>query len=263
MKKGMTPKPAVTVNEYMERLPEPVRTTLEQIRKAIKEAAPLAEEGIGYGMPGYKYHGPLAYFAAFKNHCSYFPAGFSVIQQFSSELKKYEVDKGTIRFPLDKPLPAALVKKMVRAKMAENEARAAAKKLAKAKPVKAKVPKPTDAEQVSAFMGKLKHPLQEEIETVRKIIKKINPKITERIKWNAPSYYYKTEKAETDFVTFNPRAQQHVHLVFHHAAIATIKSPLLQGDYKDRRMVYFTNMKAIKAGKKELERVITELLKKI
>jgi hypothetical protein len=113
----------------------------------------------------------------------------------------------------------------------------------------------TDVEQVEAFMGKLKHPLKAEIEAVRAIIKG-NKKISERVKWNAPSYYYKE-----DLVTFNPRADKHVHLVFHHPHIVKIKSPLLEGDYKDRRMTYFTDMKAVRAGKKELERIVGELVK--
>ncbi len=116
----------------------------------------------------------------------------------------------------------------------------------------------TDKEKVSEYMTKLKHPLKDEIEAVRKIIKGSDKKISERIKWNAPSYYYKE-----DLVTFNHRNQKAVHLVFHHSAIVKIKSPLLLGDYKDRRMTYFKDMKEIKANKKELVRIMTALVKKI
>ncbi len=128
-------------------------------------------------------------------------------------------------------------------------------KTANSKPAKVK---PTDAELVDAFMEKLEHPLKEEIEAVRKIIKG-NDNISERIKWNAPSYHTFGQ----DFVTFNPRALEHVHLVFHHPYIVDIKSELLGGDYKDRRMMYFKNMSAVKAGKKELQRVIGEMVKKL
>lgn len=93
-------------------------------------------------------------------------------------------------------------------------------------------------DEVEEFMARLQHPLKVELGGVRKIIRNANKKINERMKWNAPSYYYKE-----DLVTFNPRALQHVHLVFHHAAVTKIQSPLLQGDYKDRRMVFFNNMK--------------------
>ena len=116
----------------------------------------------------------------------------------------------------------------------------------------------TETDQVDEFMKKLVHPLKAEIEVVRTIIKNSNPKIAERIKWNAPSYYYKE-----DLATFNPRAEQHVHIVFHHKLIPEIKSDLLEGDYKDRRMTYLRNMKEIKAHKKELERIMNDLVKRI
>ena len=108
--------------------------------------------------------------------------------------------------------------------------------------------------EVNAFMQQLEHPLKAEIEAVRKIIR-ANRKISERIKWNAPSFFY-----INDLATIHVKAQQHVHLIFHHAAIVKIKSALLEGDYKDRRMMYFENMKEVKAGKQELIRIINELV---
>lgn len=120
--------------------------------------------------------------------------------------------------------------------------------------VKVKTAKPSDAEQVSAYMHALDHPLKTEIEAVRSIIKKANTQVSERIKWNAPSYYF----GATDLVTFNHRMSNKVHLVFHHVAIVQISSPLLEGDYKDRRMMYFSNMKEVTMHKKELERIINE-----
>ena len=113
--------------------------------------------------------------------------------------------------------------------------------------------KPTDEEQVNDWMSKLEHPLKAEIDAVRKIIKDSNKEIHERIKWNAPSYY-----STADIVTFNHRAKEHVHLIFHHPTIVKIKSVLLEGDYKDRRMLYLPDMKAVKANKKELQRIINE-----
>lgn len=118
--------PAKTVDEYLAALPEDARATLEKLRKTIKAAAPKATEVISYQMPGYKYHGMLVFFAAFKDHCSLFP-GSSVISTYKDDLKSYETSKGTIRFPIDKPLPATLVRKLVKARIAENEARAKAK----------------------------------------------------------------------------------------------------------------------------------------
>lgn len=118
---------------------------------------------------------------------------------------------------------------------------------------KPRAPKLTDAEQVTEFMDKLGHPLKAEIEAVRNIIRNANPKISERIKWNAPSYY-----TSADLLTFNPRSLKNVHLVFHHIAIVQVQSPLLEGDYKDRRMVYFTDMQDIEGKKSELERILNE-----
>lgn len=104
-------------------------------------------------------------------------------------------------------------------------------------------------------MQALSHPLKDEIEALRAIIKAVDENIKERIKWNAPSYY-----TDADFLTFNHRMQEKVHLVFHHADIVKIISPLLEGNYKDRRMVYFKNMDEIKLHRHELERIIRELI---
>jgi hypothetical protein len=108
--------------------------------------------------------------------------------------------------------------------------------------------------EVNAFMKQLDHPLKAEIEAVRVIIK-ANKKIAERIKWNAPSFFY-----VDDLATIHVKSKQHVHLIFHHPAIVKIRSALLEGDYKDRRMMYFENMKEVKARKKELTRIINELV---
>jgi uncharacterized protein YdhG (YjbR/CyaY superfamily) len=122
-----------TIDEYLRTVPEPARATLEKLRKVIKSAAPKATEVISYQMPGFRYQGMLVYFAAFKNHCSLFP-GSAVMASHVEELKAYETSKGTIRFPIDKPLPAALVRKLVKARIADNEKRMNAKEIkAKAK----------------------------------------------------------------------------------------------------------------------------------
>src|SRR6266850_7831365 len=114
--------PAQTVDDYLAALPEEARATLEKLRKTIKAAAPKASEVISYQIPMYKQHGMLVGFAAFKDHCSFFP-GANPIATHKDELKAYKTSKGTIRFPIGKPLPAALVKKLVRTRIAENEKR--------------------------------------------------------------------------------------------------------------------------------------------
>lgn len=118
VKPGDIPK---TVDDYLAALPEEARATLEKIRKTIKTVAPKATEVISYQVPMYKHHGMLVGFAAFKDHCSLFP-GSKAIATHKNELKAYETSKGTIRFPVGKPLPAALLKKLVKSCIAENEA---------------------------------------------------------------------------------------------------------------------------------------------
>jgi len=112
-----------TVNEYLAGVPEPARSTLNKIRAAIRSAAPPeATETISYGIPAFKYKGVLAWYAAFSNHCSLFPTA-SVVEAFKEELKGFTTSKGTIHFPTDKPLPAALVKKMVKLRVAQIESK--------------------------------------------------------------------------------------------------------------------------------------------
>lgn len=116
--------PAKDVDEYLAGVPKEARATLEKLRKTIKAAAPMASEGISYQMPMYKHHGMVIGFAAFKDHCSIFP-GSAVMDTYKKELERYDTSKGTIRFPANKPVPAALVKKLVKARIRENEAQAA------------------------------------------------------------------------------------------------------------------------------------------
>jgi len=112
------------VEAYLARVPEPGRTTLEKMRAMIRAAAPKeATEGLSYRIPSFKHKGSLVAYAAFKDHCSLFPMGARAIEEFAEELEGYRVSKGTIHFPLDKPLPRALITKMVKACAARNEAR--------------------------------------------------------------------------------------------------------------------------------------------
>jgi uncharacterized protein YdhG (YjbR/CyaY superfamily) len=109
-----------TVDDYMLGVREPARSTLQAIRAAIRSAMPAeASEVISYGMPAFTLKGPLVWFAAFSAHCSLFP-GASVIKAFKKQLEGFKTSKGTIHFRVDKPLPGALVKKMVKARLAEK-----------------------------------------------------------------------------------------------------------------------------------------------
>jgi uncharacterized protein YdhG (YjbR/CyaY superfamily) len=109
---------AEDIDSYLAGVPEPARTTLEKVRKAIRAAAPQAEETISYKIPTFKYKGrPLIYFAAFKNHCSIFPMNDEAWLELEDQLNAASARKtgpGTLQFPIDKPLPAALVKKIVK-----------------------------------------------------------------------------------------------------------------------------------------------------
>ena len=119
MKSG---RAARTVDEYLESTPEPARSTLEHIRKVIWSVVPKETiEVISYRIPMFKYRGMLVGYAAFAKHCSLLPTGSGVIERFSKELKNYSTNKGTIRFLPDKPLPDSLIKKIVKARVAENK----------------------------------------------------------------------------------------------------------------------------------------------
>jgi uncharacterized protein YdhG (YjbR/CyaY superfamily) len=122
----------------------------------------------------------------------------------------------------------------------------------------AKKIKISDADQVAQYMEQLVHPLKEEVEAIRVIIKKVSPKISERIKWNAPSYYY-----NEDIVTFGPKKDGKVLLVFHHPYIVQVQSDILEGDYKDRRLAWFASMAEVKKHKSEIARIITEIISDI
>jgi uncharacterized protein YdhG (YjbR/CyaY superfamily) len=122
--RGSGPKASGTpksVDEYLARVPEPARTTLNKIRAVIRSTVPPGStEVISYGMPAFKHKKVLVWFAAFSTHCSLFPTG-AVIEAFKNELKGFSTSKGTIQFPTDKPLPTALIKKLVKARVAQSE----------------------------------------------------------------------------------------------------------------------------------------------
>jgi uncharacterized protein YdhG (YjbR/CyaY superfamily) len=106
------------VTEFLNRIPEPKRSTLEKLRQTIIEILPEAEEVISYGFPGYKLDGKIICgFDAFKNHCSYFPHSSLVVPELEKDLVKYKTSKGAIQFPVDKPLPKSLVKKLIETRL--------------------------------------------------------------------------------------------------------------------------------------------------
>jgi len=116
-----------TIDEYIATFPNDTQRILEDIRATIKAAAPEAQEKISYQMPTFFLNGNLVHFAAFKNHIGFYPVP-SGIEKFKKELSIYEQGKGSAQFPLDKPMPLALIAKIVKFRVKENLAKAKAKK---------------------------------------------------------------------------------------------------------------------------------------
>ncbi len=118
--------PPKNVDEYLAAQPKKVQSILNKLRSTIKSAAPKADEVISYQMPAYKYNGMLVFFAAWQNHIGLYPAGRLIA--FEKELARYERSKGTIKFPLDKPIPYNLISRIVKFRIKENDLKAALKK---------------------------------------------------------------------------------------------------------------------------------------
>lgn len=118
------PSRPADVETYLARLPADKRAALEKLRRDVLAAAPGAEDCIAWSMPSFRLEGRLlACYAAAKNHCSLYPMSAAVMADLADVLERYDTSKGTIRFPVDKPLSAALVKRIIRARVAENRAK--------------------------------------------------------------------------------------------------------------------------------------------
>jgi uncharacterized protein YdhG (YjbR/CyaY superfamily) len=120
--------PPSDIDGYLSQVPEDERAALESLRKTINAAAPQAVEVISYKIPTFKYHGSLVAFAAQKKHLSFYVMNPDLLRDYSAEVEGYDASGGTIRFSPDRPLPASLVKKLVKARMKENEKRASRKR---------------------------------------------------------------------------------------------------------------------------------------
>src|SRR5262245_52212258 len=118
------PRKPTTIDEYLDTVRADQRVALEKLRRTIRAAAPRAEECLSYQMPAFRQDGMLVGFGAGARHCSFYPMSSHTVADHQAELEDYDTSKGTIRFPADRPLPAALVRKLVKARLAENAARA-------------------------------------------------------------------------------------------------------------------------------------------
>jgi uncharacterized protein YdhG (YjbR/CyaY superfamily) len=112
-------KQANSIDEYVSKFPKQIQDILQKLRQTIKEVAPQAQEAISYQIPTFKLNGNLVHFAAFKDHIGFFPTS-SGVAAFERELSEYKTSKGTIRFPLDRPIPFDLVRKIVKFRVKEN-----------------------------------------------------------------------------------------------------------------------------------------------
>jgi uncharacterized protein YdhG (YjbR/CyaY superfamily) len=125
-----------TVDEYLANVPADMRASLQHLRDTIRAAAPEAEEVISYQMPAFRLHGMLVYYAAFSDHCSFFVGSPAARRKFAAELKPFAAGKGTVHFTPERPLPAGLVTRIVKARVSENKARVAAKSGSRSRPPK-------------------------------------------------------------------------------------------------------------------------------
>ena len=126
MEKAVNTTQTATINEYIAGFPESTQLILEELRTTIRKAAPDAQESINYGIPTFTLNGNLVHFGGFKNHIGFYPAP-SGIEAFKKELSIYDGAKGSIKFPIDKPLPLGLITKIVKFRVKENVEKAAKK----------------------------------------------------------------------------------------------------------------------------------------
>lgn len=283
-----------TIDEYLARLPAKQRAALEKLRATIRSAAPRAEECISYQLPTFKQDGMLVSFGAWKEHCALYGLSARFQAGFEKELERYDKSKGTIRFAPEAPLPAALVKRLVRARLAENTERAAARadrrrapsagraasrststesrpraSTARAKTtVSSRVSEKTSATNgdVDVFLNELRHPMKREIELVRAALLESSPAVREEVKWNAPSF-----ATREHFATFHLRAKRGFQLVLHRGATAKAPSQrlpiddptgLLSWRANDRAIVTFDDAADVARKLKPLTSVVKQWIRR-
>lgn len=278
-----TSKKPLTFDEYLASLCAKEQATLQTIRKTIHKIVPNAVEGISYGMQAFLLDGkPFAALAASAQHCSYFPMSGSIVSALTKELKSYDTSKGTVRFAADKPLPTTLIRKLVKARLAEIARQSSSQGVSGKPPNSARSsrprrkpdrrsPAPSSSQAdpaVVSFLKELDHPLKKEIEAVRKIMLGVSPSIQEGIKWNAPSF-----RTTDYFATVNLRSTDTVQLIFHTGAkvkaTATtglrIDAPtgLLKWLAKDRCMVTLGKGSKIQANRKAFEAIVGQWIESL
>lgn len=246
----MKSKPT-TFDECLAAFAPEQRAALEKLRRTVRAAAPGAVECVSYGLPAFKLDGRgLIALGGWKNHCALYPMSGQVLAELANELSKYECEKGTIRFPPSKPLPAALVKKIVKVRTAEIASR------------NPKPAKPKGDPEVEAFLEAVKHPPRKAaLERLRAIVLGADRSIAEGIKWKSPSF------RTTDwFATINTHGPRCIRLILHFGAkvkstaetgiaIADPKG-LLKWLAKDRAIVEFASLQEMEAMAKPLAALV-------
>jgi uncharacterized protein YdhG (YjbR/CyaY superfamily) len=251
-------KPA-TIDDYLAGVPAAQRAALGRLRKTIRAAAPGAVECVTYGVPAFRLGGKaIVGFGAGAGHCSFYPMTGHTAAAFKADLAGFKTSKGAITFHPDKPLPAALVRKIVKARVAEVTAKPA--KAGK----RAATPAAGESQEdpaVREFLRALDHPRKRDIAAVRRIILGVSPAVREGVKWNAPSF-----RTADYFATFFLRATDRVRLVFHRGAKAkdgSTKRPavadpagLIEWVAPDRCLVTAGAGKEIAANRAALEAIV-------
>jgi uncharacterized protein YdhG (YjbR/CyaY superfamily) len=248
-----------TIDAYIAQFPTGIQDILEKIQQTIHRAAPEAVAVISYMMPAFKLDGKiLVYFAAYKNHIGFYatPTGH---EAFKVELSLYKQGKGSVQFPLDKPIPYELIERIVQFRAMEND---------KKKPSKTTQPKQMhskDQQEVDAFLASLEHPLIAEIQQVRTIIKAANIDLQENIKWNAPNYALNG----VDCITMSLSNKKKIQIIFHRGAkkqsIPDVKwindtSGILDWKTNDRAIATFNNIADIESQKDHFKDIVNKWL---
>lgn len=257
------------IDAYIAIYPRDVQEVLQKVRATIRKAAPEAEEAISYQMPTFKLGGNLVHFAAFKEHIGFYPTP-SGITKFAKQLAPYAGGKGSLRFPLDKPMPYDLIAQVVKFRVAEQLASQKAKGNGRVKSAAGQV-KPASAtskgaeNEVDRFLANLRHPRKADIETVRAVILGADKRISEHVKWNAPSFVL-----QDDFATMKLQPANTVQVVLHRGAkrkagAITVADPkgLLKWAAKDRAVVTFADAKDIQGKKAAFTAILKQWIKQL
>lgn len=280
---------AQSIDDYLAVFSAPKRAALQKIRAAIRSAAPRAEECISYQLPAFRLDGKmLVAFGATGKHCAFYPMSANTVEAHKHLLESYSTSKGTIRFATEKPLSAALVKKLVKARILENASTGSVKRPSSRKTTPSKKFKENrtalssrkrrgnesgihaGASEVDAFLAELTHPRKKELEAVRRVVLAADSTIREGIKWNAPSF-----RTDDYFATLNLRGksgEERVWLILHTGAVkkgivmqGQISDPtgLLQWLAKDRCLVNFDSVKHVEANRLALQSIIRQWIERL